>query len=201
MEPFTTLRSIAVPLIRDNIDTDIIIPSREMKGVGKTGLSDGLFAGWRYTDVDARVPNPEFALNRPEYDGAQIMLGGSNFGSGSSREHAVWALAEYGFRAVIAPSFSPIFYGNCVRNGMLPIVMEPGPIAAAGLVVKIDLASQTVSANDHEWTFEIDPESKMMLLEGLDPIALTLRDEPAITAHESADRTARPWAWSVLPSA
>jgi len=120
MQPFTRLTAVAVPLIRDNTDTDAIIPSREMKTVSKVGLSDGLFAGWRYREIGGRDPDPTFVLNDPAYAGAQILLGGDNFGCGSSREHAVWALAEYGFRAVLAPSFSPIFAANCVRNGLAP---------------------------------------------------------------------------------
>lgn len=198
MEPFLTLTSIAAPLIRDNVDTDAIIPSREMKSVSKKGLSAGLFAGWRYTDVDARVPDPAFVLNRAEYAGAQILLGGANFGSGSSREHAVWALAEYGFRAVIASGFSPIFRGNCIRNGVLPIVMDPQPFDRPGLRLEIDLPAQEIRADGQTWHFDIDEEAKLMLTEGLDPIALTLLDRPLIDAHESADRQARPWAWSVL---
>ncbi|MFC0205094.1 3-isopropylmalate dehydratase small subunit [Novosphingobium soli] len=199
MQPFLTLTSIAAPLIRDNVDTDAIIPSREMKSVSKSGLAEGLFAGWRYTDVDARVPNPEFVLNRPEYQGARILLGGANFGSGSSREHAVWALAEYGFRAVIAAGFSPIFRGNCIRNGILPVVLPPEPFAQAGLVLEIDLPAQQIRAGGETWRFAIDEEAKLMLTEGLDPIALTLLDRAAIDAHEHADRGQRPWAWSVLP--
>ena len=118
MTPFTPLTSIAAPLIRDNIDTDTIIPSREMKTTGKTGLADGLFAPWRYLDATTRTPNPDFVLNDPDYAEAQILLGGANFGCGSSREHAVWALAEYGIRCVIAESFAPIFRNNCIRNGL-----------------------------------------------------------------------------------
>jgi 3-isopropylmalate/(R)-2-methylmalate dehydratase small subunit len=200
MEPFQTLRSLAAPLIRDNVDTDAIIPSREMKSVSKTGLSAGLFAGWRYTDVDARVPDPDFVLNQPAYRDARILLGGGNFGSGSSREHAVWALAEYGFRAVIATGFSPIFRGNCVRNGVLPIVLDPRPFDVPGLELEIDLPAQEIRAGGETWSFEIDAEAKLMLTEGLDPIALTLLDAPLIDAHESADRAARAWAWSVLPT-
>lgn len=201
MEPFVILRSIAAPLIRDNVDTDAIIPSREMKSVSKTGLSGGLFAGWRYTDVDARVPDPDFVLNRPEYQGVAILLGGANFGSGSSREHAVWALAEYGFRAVIATGFSPIFRGNCVRNGVLPIVLDPKPFDQPDLRLEIDLPAQEIRAGGQTWHFEIDAEAKLMLTEGLDPIALTLLDAALIDGHESADRQTRSWAWSVLPTA
>lgn len=201
MRPFTTLRSKAVPLIQDNVDTDAIIPSREMKSVSKDGLADGLFAGWRYLDVAARIPDPDFVLNKPQYDGAQILLGGANFGCGSSREHAVWALAEYGFRAVIAEGFSPIFRGNCVRNGLLPIVLDPRPLAGFDGELDIDLAAQTVRAGDDSWHFDIDAEGKMMLAEGLDPIALTLRLAAAIDAHERADRAAHAWAWKMLPEA
>jgi 3-isopropylmalate/(R)-2-methylmalate dehydratase small subunit len=201
MQPFTTLRSKAAPLIRDNVDTDAIIPSREMKSVSKHGLADGLFAGWRYLDPAARVPDPDFVLNQPEYAGARILLGGANFGCGSSREHAVWALAEYGFRAVIAGGFSPIFYGNCVRNGLLPVALDPRPLAGLEGEIDIDLPAQTVRAGESCWHFDMDAESKLMLTEGLDPIALTLRLADDIDAHERADRPLRPWAWNVLPEA
>ena len=126
MTPFTTLTSVVVPLIRDNIDTDIIIPSREMTSTGKTGLKDGLFAPWRYTNAVTRTPNPDFAMNRPEFTGARILASGANFGCGSSREHAVWALAEYGVACVVAESFAPIFYTNCIRNGIAPITLPVG---------------------------------------------------------------------------
>ena len=126
MEKFERLTAVAAPLLYVNIDTDAIIPSREMRSGKKTGLAAGLFAGWRYTQIGSRDPNPQFVLNRPEYIDARILLAGENFGCGSSREHAVWALREYGFRALIAPSFSPIFYNNCVRNGIVPIrLAEP----------------------------------------------------------------------------
>jgi len=201
MTPFRTLTSLAAPLIRDNVDTDIIIPSREMKSVSKNGLSQGLFANWRYSDVDARVANPDFVLNRPEYAGARILLGGENFGCGSSREHAVWALAEFGIRAVIAKGFSPIFRGNCIRNGVLPVVLDPEPINAAGGPITIDLPAQTVSTGARQWPFEIDDEAKLMLVEGLDPIALTLLLEDQIAAHERESRKAMGWAFSGLPDA
>lgn len=197
MTPFTTLTSIAAPLLRDNIDTDTIIPSREMKGTGKTGLADGLFAPWRYLSADTREPDPAFVLNQPKYADARILLGGSNFGCGSSREHAVWALAEYGIRAVIAPSFAPIFAGNCTRNGILTVVLDAesvAHIAADGRPVTIDLREQRVSLDeDHRWSFEIGAEAKAMLLEGLDIIELTLKHEPQIAAFQAADRKARPW--------
>ena len=190
MTPFTTLTSIAVPLIRDNVDTDAIIPSREMTSTGKTGLKAGLFAAWRYSDVTNRVANPDFVLNAPAFAGAEILLGGKNFGCGSSREHAVWALAEYGFRAVIAESFAPIFRNNCIRNGVAPIVLPEAAIAAmAGQRVSIDLAAQRVDSHG----FEIEAEAKAMLLEGADAIALTLKHSAAIRSWQAADRTVRPW--------
>jgi 3-isopropylmalate/(R)-2-methylmalate dehydratase small subunit len=194
MTPFTTLTSIAMPLIRDNIDTDAIIPSREMKTVGKTGLADGLFAGWRYTEVGGRVPEPGFVLNDPVYEGSAILLGGANFGCGSSREHAAWALAEYGFRAVIAQSFNPIFRGNCVRNGIVPIELDASAFAMAPQPLAIDLPAQTVNdAIGKVATFAIDEEAKAMLIGGLDAIDLTLTKREAIAALRDAHRAAHPW--------
>lgn len=194
MTPFTTLTSLAIPLIRDNVDTDAIIPSREMRSTGKTGLAAGLFAPWRYLDADARTPNPDFVLNDPDYADAQILLGGVNFGCGSSREHAVWALSEYGIRAVIAPSFAPIFENNCVRNGLLPISLAADVIdVLAGQKVAIDLSAQEVSCGVGKWHFEIGSEAKMMLTEGLDAIDLTLKHAEAIAAWQEADRAARPY--------
>jgi len=205
MTPFTTLTGVAAPLLQPNIDTDAIIPSREMKGVTKAGLSDGLFAGWRYTEVGGRTPRSDFVLNDPAYDGATILLGGENFGCGSSREHAVWALAEYGFRAVIAPSFSPIFRQNCLRNGVLAAAAAPDFIAelATGVAagpqdhrVHIDLAAQTITGpNGAAARFHIDQEAKDMLLHGLDAIALTLRSLGAIQAFRTEDRARRPWVY------
>ncbi|MDP3550465.1 MAG: 3-isopropylmalate dehydratase small subunit [Novosphingobium sp.] len=197
-QPVRTVTSAAVPLLRDNIDTDAIIPSREMKSVAKTGLADGLFAGWRYLDEKTRTPDPAFVLNAQRWAGAQILLGGQNFGCGSSREHAAWALAEYGFRAIIAESFNPIFHGNCVRNGILPVALDAVPIAALDAVVHIDLTTQTVACAGQEWPFHLDEESRAMLLDGLDPIALTLHDADLIAAFETHDRAARRWAWEPL---
>jgi 3-isopropylmalate/(R)-2-methylmalate dehydratase small subunit len=192
MTPFSTVTSIVADLTCDNVDTDAIIPSREMKSTGKTGLADGLFAPWRYTDVDARTPNPQFVLNRPEYECAKILSSGFNFGCGSSREHAVWALAEYGIRCVIAKSFAPIFRNNCVRNGVLPVVLPPDAIAKiAGRTITVDLMAQKAES----YHFEIDEEAKMMLLEGLDVIDLTLKHRDAIAKWQAADRKARPWVY------
>ncbi|HEY3655565.1 MAG TPA: 3-isopropylmalate dehydratase small subunit [Steroidobacteraceae bacterium] len=195
MLPFTTVESRAVPLLRDNIDTDAIIPSREIKEVTKVGLAGGLFAGWRYLEIGGRVPNPAFVLNDPAFVGAKILLGGNNFGCGSSREHAVWALGEFGFRAVIAPSFSPIFRSNCVSNGLLPVELDPTPFAWENGVVKIDLPLQTVSVASQQWTFDFDSNEKAMLVHGLDAIDATLRRSEEIETFRAVDRRRRPWAY------
>ena len=194
MIPFTTLTSIAVPLIRDNIDTDTIIPSREMKTTGRTGLADGLFAPWRY--LEGRTPDPAFVLNDARYAGAQILQGGKNFGCGSSREHAVWALAEYGFRCIIAESIAPIFRNNCIRNGILPIELgRPMPPELIGAVMTIDLARLHIETSGRFRLFHIDAEAKAMLLGGLDAIDLTLQHAAAISAFHAHDRVARPWVY------
>lgn len=197
MNPFTTLTSTAVPLLRDNVDTDAIIPSREMKSTGRTGLADGLFAPWRYTDAVARTPDPAFPLNQPQANGAQILLGGANFGCGSSREHAVWALVEYGIRCVIAESFAPIFRGNCIRNGILPVTLDRAVVDSLGWqTVDVDLMTQTVTADGKPHAFTIEDEPRQMLLEGLDAIALTLKSLTEIDAWTAADRARRPWIYA-----
>ncbi len=200
MTPVSTITGIGVPLLRDNIDTDTIIPSREMKTTGRTGLAEGLFAPWRYTDAAARVRDPAFALNQPEAAGARVLLTGKNFGCGSSREHAVWALAEFGIAAIIAPSFAPIFKGNCIRNGLLPVELAEDVVQwLAWQGVEIDLHSQTVSSRGESWAFAIDPEAKLMLVEALDAIDLTLKQQPAIQQWLANDRQARPWAYLENP--
>ena len=186
-QPFNIHIGIAAPLIRDNIDTDQIIPSREMKSVSKTGLSSGMFAGERY--ISGREPNPDFVLNKTEYLDATILLTGQNFGCGSSREHAVWALKEYGFRAIIAQSFGEIFYNNCVRNGILPIVLAAELITKLPREVTIDLPAQTVA----EFKFDMPEGDKKMLVEGLDMIAQTLAHEADIAAFLERDKIKRPW--------
>ena len=194
--PFTTLTSVAAPLIEDNIDTDIIIPSREMKSTGKTGLAAGLFAGRRYTQ--GRSENHDFVLNQSAYRAAAILLAGDNFGCGSSREHAVWALAEHGIRAVIAPSFSPIFAGNAVRGGVLPLVLPRATIAALAAsegAISIDLPAQTVTAGARVADFNIDAEAKAMLIGGLDAIDLTLQAADRIADWQRVDRQRRPWVY------
>lgn len=209
MEPVRVIEAVAAPLIRANIDTDIIIPSREMKSVSKTGLAAGLFAGWRYTVIGGREPNPDFVLNQTAYAATRILLGGANFGCGSSREHAVWALHEYGVRAVIAPSFSPIFFGNCVRNGIVPVVLEPAQIAALEAHVIVDPPRHTITvdlergevraAADLCFRFTLGAEPRDMLLEGLDAIALTLKSRAEIDAFHERDRRARPWIYDLQP--
>lgn len=197
MTPFTALHSTAVPLLRDNVDTDAIIPSREMKTTGRTGLADGLFAPWRYTDVAARTPDPAFPLNQQQAQGAQILLGGANFGCGSSREHAVWALAEYGIRCVIAESFAPIFRANCIRNGILPVTLDRTAVENLGWqTLDVDLTTQTLRCGDQIHAFTIEDEPRLMLLEGLDAIALTLKSLPEIEAWTAADRARRPWIYA-----
>jgi len=203
MLKFDVLTAVAAPLLRANVDTDAIIPSREMKSVSKAGLAAGLFAGWRYTQIGGREPDPDFVLNQPAYADAQVLLAGENFGCGSSREHAVWALLEYGFRAILAPSFSPIFQMNCVRNGIVPVCLPDATIAALAESVAIapqarrvtvDLVRQVVSGPDGaEHAFAIDTESREMLLEGLDAIDLTLKQRGAIEAFTDSDRALRPW--------
>lgn len=202
--PIERLSAVTLPLLRDDVNTDAIIPSREMKRVSRDGLADGLFADWRYTAVGGREPNPAFVLNDPRYAAAQILLAGSNFGCGSSREHAAWALAEYGFRAVIAESFNPIFRGNAVLNGIVPIVLDHAEIARLAAAVKgpdgpaltLDLASLTVTPPiGATMSFALDDNARTMLREGLDMIDLTLKHSAAIAAFRSGDKRARPWAY------
>ncbi|NND55598.1 MAG: 3-isopropylmalate dehydratase small subunit [Gammaproteobacteria bacterium] len=203
MEKFTVLTAIAAPIMRINIDTDVIIPSREMKRVSKEGLSDGMFANWRYTEPGGREENPDFILNQEPYRQAQILLSGENFGCGSSREHAVWALAEWGIRAIITPKFGNIFYGNCVRNGILPVVLANDVVEnlaaqvesdPANNQITVDLTNCTVTAPDGgQHAFEIAPADREMLLEGLDAIAVTMRRDDEILAFQGTDRLKRPW--------
>lgn len=207
MDPFRSLRAVAAPILRANVDTDAIIPSREMKSVSKTGLADGLFAGWRYTAIGGREPNPEFVLNQAAYAGTKILLGGENFGCGSSREHAVWALHEYGIRVVIAPSFSPIFRGNCVRNGIVPVTLAVEEVAKLAEFVsadpsarqlEVDLEACEVRAGASIKKFELESEAREMLLEGLDGIDLTLKHRADIDAFVARDRLERPWIYSTV---
>ena len=190
MQSFTVHTGIVATLPRDNVDTDQIIPKQFLKRIERTGYGDVLFFDWRY-DRDGN-PAPAFPLNAPQYRGATILLAGKNFGCGSSREHAVWALRDYGFRAIIAPSFADIFANNCLKNGVLTVVLRPSEIAqllvrdAGGLYrLKIDLEQCQVSWNGgFQAQFEIDPFSRTCLLEGLDEIGTTLKREVEIARYE-----------------
>jgi 3-isopropylmalate/(R)-2-methylmalate dehydratase small subunit len=207
MEPFTVLTAVAVPLLRDNVDTDAIIPSREMRTVSKKGLAQGLFSGWRYRAIGGREPDPGFILNNPAFAGARIMLAGENFGCGSSREHAVWALAEYGFRAIVAPSFNPIFRGNCIANGLVPVALARDIVkeiaadvdAAPDHLLTVDLIRQAViTGSGKGYPFTIDADSRDALLAGRDPISRTLESLTAISDFIDRDKADRAWAYSGL---
>jgi 3-isopropylmalate/(R)-2-methylmalate dehydratase small subunit len=209
MEPFSSFIGIVCPLDRSNVDTDAIIPKQFLKSIKRTGFGPNLFDQWRYLDhgepgVDnsARPINPDFVLNDPRYKGASILLTRENFGCGSSREHAPWALADYGFKVIIAPSFADIFFNNCFKNGILPIVLEPKQVdelfaAGAGaqaLEMQVDLAAQTLRLADARvMQFEVDPFRKHCLLEGLDDIGLSLQHVDEIRAYEQRRKQEAPW--------
>ena len=209
MEAFRTLQSVVVPIDRANVDTDAIIPKQFMKSIRRTGFGDNLFDEWRYLDrgqpgqdASRRPRNPDFALNQPRHAGARILLARENFGCGSSREHAVWALRDFGIRALLAPSFADIFHGNCFKNGLLPIVLPPATVerlfaqvqARPGYALAIDLAAQTLAAQgEPAMPFAIDPDRKHRLLHGLDDIALTLQRADRIRAFEARRRASEPW--------
>jgi 3-isopropylmalate/(R)-2-methylmalate dehydratase small subunit len=209
MEKFTTLTGIVAPLDRANVDTDAIIPKQFLKSIKRTGFGPNLFDEWRYLDHgepgmdnSQRPINPDFVLNRDRYKGASILLARENFGCGSSREHAPWALLDYGFRVIIAPSFADIFYNNCFKNGILPIVLE-GPIvdqlfketeANVDYQLKVDLLKQTITKPDgEEITFDIDQFRKHRLLKGLDDIGLTLEHADEIREYEAQRKKQAPW--------
>src|SRR5271168_2403560 len=188
MEKFTPFQSRMVVIARDNIDTDQIIPARFLKTISKVGLGDQLFCDWR-SDAEGK-PKPDFVLNKPESKACQVLLAGDNFGCGSSREHAPWALTQFGFRAVISTSFADIFRGNSLKNGLLPIVVPPDVhaalMASPGATVQIDLATQTLTlAGGRRVEFPIDAFSKHCLLEGVDELGYILQQEPAIAAYEA----------------
>lgn len=192
MDKVTTVTGVAVPLRRSNVDTDQIIPAVFLKRVTKTGYDDGLFHEWR--------KDPQFILNRPEYAGARILIAGSDFGTGSSREHAVWALRDYGFAAVISPKFADIFRGNAGKQGLLAGQVDEATVerfwaeleASPGMEATVDLEARTVTVGNITAPFEIDDYTRWRLLEGLDDIALTLRDEQAITDFEARRESWRP---------
>jgi 3-isopropylmalate/(R)-2-methylmalate dehydratase small subunit len=201
MQKFDTLTGVAAPLEIDNIDTDMIIPKQYLKTIKRTGLGAGLFSEMRYLDDGS--PNPDFVLNKPAYKNAQILVVGDNFGCGSSREHAPWALLDFGIRCVISTDFADIFYNNCFKNGILPIKVSPEDLPklmddarrGANATLTIDLPNQEIRGPDGGVVkFEIDPFRKHCLLEGLDDIGLTLVEAPAIDAFEKKAANARPWA-------
>jgi 3-isopropylmalate/(R)-2-methylmalate dehydratase small subunit len=186
VEPFNVLRSKATPLDRVNVDTDQIVPKQFLKLVNRTGFGKYLFYDWRF-DMDGK-PKTDFVLNNPKYSDRQILLARDNFGSGSSREHAVWAIADYGFKAIIAPSFADIFYNNCLRNGILPVRLVASEVdylfSDDDFYIDIDLAAQTVTAGSNTMYFEINNFHKNLLLEGLDNIGLTMQLEDYISRYE-----------------
>lgn len=192
MEKFQTLNATAMPLRAENVDTDQIIPARYLTAVTKEGMGKGLFNSWRY-NADG-TPKPDFVLNKPEYEGAQILIAGRNFGSGSSREHAVWALTDYGFQAVITPGFADIFYNNSLKNGLLPVALPEETINMLLDLVEeepetrivVNLEEQKVVLPDgQELGFDIDPFRKMCLLQGVDDLGYIMSKEEAIVAHEA----------------
>jgi 3-isopropylmalate/(R)-2-methylmalate dehydratase small subunit len=211
---FTELTSLVVPLDRPNVDTDAIIPKQFLKSIQRTGFGVHLFDEWRYRDsgflgqdCSRRPLNAQFPLNQARYQSARILLARENFGCGSSREHAVWALLEYGFRAVIAPSFGDIFYNNCFKNGLLPIVLPSDTVTQiftdeagqGGYLLHIDLAAQViVLPTGKRYCFEIDPGSKTRLLKGLDEIGATLELAPLIRDYEARRQAQEPWLFAVL---
>ena len=212
MDKFTTHQGLVAPLDRENVDTDAIIPKQFLKSIQRSGFGPFLFDEWRYLDhgepgMDpaTRKPNPDFVLNQPRYQGASILLARQNFGCGSSREHAPWALQQYGFRAIIAPSYADIFFNNCFKNGLLPIVLPDFHLdhlfqevaANMGYRLKIDLPAQTVTTPSGQvMRFDAEPFRKECLVNGWDDIGLTLRRQDAIRAYEDRRRASEPWIFS-----
>jgi len=215
MQKFTVHKGLVAPIDRENVDTDAIIPKQFLKSIRKTGFGPNLFDEWRYLDKgepgipeSQRKINPDFVLNQPRYKGVSILLARKNFGCGSSREHAPWALDQYGFRAVIAPSFADIFFNNCFKNGLLPIVLPEAAVdllfnevaAFPGYELTVDLERQVVvRPQGEEIPFEVQAFRKYCLLNGLDDIGLTLRHADKIRDFEAARLTAKPWLAQTLP--
>ena len=209
MKAFTRINALVAPLDRANVDTDAIIPKQFLKSIKRSGFGPNAFDEWRYLDHgepgmdnSTRPLNPDFSLNRPRYQGAQVLLTRKNFGCGSSREHAPWALDDYGFRAVIAPSFADIFFNNCYKNGLLPIVLDEAVVdqlfqeteAEEGYALDIDLAGQTVTTpGGQSFAFDITEHRKHCLLNGLDEIGLTLQHADEIKVFEDKRKQAQPW--------
>ena len=209
MKKFTVLKGLVAPMDRENVDTDAIIPKQFLKSIKKTGFGENLFDAWRYLDAGfpgqdpaTRKPNPDFVLNQPRYKNASILLARKNFGCGSSREHAPWALDQYGFRAIIAPSYADIFFNNSFKNGLLPIVLAEAQVSAlfdaalafAGYELTIDLERQVVILpQGEEMVFDVQPFRKYCLLNGFDDIGLTLRHSDKIKTFEKERLAKKPW--------
>ena len=202
MNPVKIISGIAAPFLRINVDTDAIIPSREIKAVSKKGLSEGLFSEWRYTSMTERRPNDDFVLNQDPYNRSSMLLTGDNFGCGSSREHAVWALQEWGIKAVIGTTFGSIFYGNCIRNGLLPIKLSSDDVQKLVRFVEedpetnqitINLETLKISYGSLEIIFDFDKNNQILLLEGLDEIQRTLKLKNEISSFEEKHLGRNPW--------
>jgi 3-isopropylmalate/(R)-2-methylmalate dehydratase small subunit len=209
MQQFTVHKGLVAPMDRENVDTDAIIPKQFLKSIHKTGFGPNLFDEWRYLDQGepgqdpaSRKPNPDFVLNQPRYRGASILLARKNFGCGSSREHAPWALDQYGFRAIIAPSYADIFFNNCFKNGLLPIVLSEAQVsqlfdevnAFPGYQLTVDLEKQlVVKPQGEEIAFDVQAFRKFCLLNGFDDIGLTLRQADKIRSFEAERLASRPW--------
>jgi 3-isopropylmalate/(R)-2-methylmalate dehydratase small subunit len=209
MQKFTVHKGLVAPMDRENVDTDAIIPKQFLKSIRKTGFGDNLFDAWRFTDPGypgqdpaSRKPNPDFVLNQPRYKGASILLARKNFGCGSSREHAPWALDQFGFRAIIAPSYADIFFNNSFKNGLLPIVLHEGLVAQLfdealafpGYQLTVDLVRQVVvKPQGEELQFDVQPFRKYCLVNGFDDIGLTLRHRDKIQAFEAQRLATKPW--------
>ena len=201
MEPFTQMNGLVMPLDRPNVDTDMIIPARFLKSIKRTGFADALFANLRYMP-DGVTPNPDFVLNEPRYKGASVLLARENFGCGSSREHAPWALQQYGFKCLISSGFADIFYNNCFNNGILPVILSPEEVeelfqevdSEPGFRLRVDLKEQTITApGGRVFKFELDPFKKESLLQGLDNIGLTLSHTDLIDEYEQRHKKEAPW--------
>jgi 3-isopropylmalate/(R)-2-methylmalate dehydratase small subunit len=209
MQAFTVHHGLVAPMDRENVDTDAIIPKQFLKSIARTGFGPNLFDEWRYLDKGepgqdpaSRRPNPDFVLNQPRYQGASVLVARRNFGCGSSREHAPWALGQYGFRALIAPSYADIFFNNCFKNGLLPIVLPEGQVARlfdevhgfVGYSLTVDLHRQVVvKADGSELSFDVEPFRKYCLVNGFDDIGLTLRHADKIRSFESERLARMPW--------
>lgn len=206
MNKFKTFKSIAIPLIRNNIDTDAIIPKQYLKAVSRQGFGNFLFDDWRYKDpgdldveISKRKKNDDFILNKKDYEKAQIIISGENFGCGSSREHAVWALSDFGIKSVIAISFADIFYNNCFKNGLLPVILKKEEIEEIKTyigslsLIEINLENQLVKCADKSYEFEIDPSRKFNLINGIDDISKTLEYQNDIISYENKRKKNKPW--------